>query len=175
MIVADYLQKIEEYHKARKLDFKPMEVPYSVGRDFYYGNLYSNWPELDDGHRFVRMFKMGEFNEIEQVGYLCVCGIFVDLIHNEKGYYCVGRCGVDSHRGAELLSHEGIEAPYLLKPNYREFVTDTEGYYTDKSVLINSDLERDRYVKSLLQWERERSIAHYQAEAKQELELMIAA
>jgi hypothetical protein len=167
MIVADYLQKIEEYHKAKRLRLDRMEVPYSVGRDFYYAELYDREPELDDGHRFIRVFLLNADESVMQVGYLCVCGIFVDLIENPKSWYCVKRCGVDSHSGAEILSAEGLAAPYLLKPNYRDFVSDTSGYYTERNppTQLNPVEELDRQI----------ALEFAKQKAKQELKLMIAA
>lgn len=167
MIVADYLQKIEEYHKARNLRLDHMEIPYSIGRDFYYAELYQREPELDDGHRFIRVFLLNADESVTQVGYLCVCGIFVDLIENPRSWYCVKRCGVDAHNGAEILSPEGLAAPYLLKPNYRDFVSDTSGYYTERVPPIQPNPVDD--------WEREFALICHKAQAEKELELMLAA
>ncbi len=167
MIVADYLQKIEEYHESRKLRMDKFEVPYSVGRDLYYAELYQREPELDDGHRFIRVFLLNADGSVTQVGYLCVCGIFVDLIENPKSWYCVKRCGVDSHNGAEILSPEGLAAPYLLKPNYRDFVSDTSGYYRESIPPIQPKLVEEMDRALALSIHRER--------ARQELELLIAA
>lgn len=120
----NYIDQIVEWHNSRNIRFEELTSPYSVGENFEH---YCDYIE-DDGHRCIRMFILNS-NTIEFIGYLCLCGIFVDLKHNPDSYFNVRRCGIDLHFGCEILLPQGIQSPYLLSSNYRDYVLPADKYY----------------------------------------------
>jgi hypothetical protein len=104
------------------------EMPYGSGPNLEAVDLCAY--EDDDGHRPFRMFIQNpEDCTVEFRGYLCLCGLFVDLKYNPDSYFRVGKCGVSPHFGCEVLLAQGIQAPYLLAPDYRDHVRPAESNY----------------------------------------------
>lgn len=127
------MERILEWHREHRIEMLLPEAPYGPRQNFEYAELYADDPSVDDGHRPFRMFVQNPDGTVEFRGYLCLCGIFVDLKYNHDSYFRVGKCGVSGHLGCEVLLPQGVQAPYLLAPDYRDHVRDAASCYSSQT------------------------------------------